>query len=64
MESVFTVPTDLMVEGEGDEDEGEGEGEGEGDLPTPEGLSATEASLLRWVRALVELFDARAQVEA
>ena len=43
--------------------EGEGEGEGEGDLPTPEGLSATEASLLRWVRALVELFDARAQVE-
>ena len=30
MESVFTVPTDLMVEGEGDEDEGEGEGEGEG----------------------------------
>ena len=42
--------------------EGEKEEEVE-DLPTPDGLSPTEASLLRWVRAVVELFDARAQVE-
>merc|ERR1740124_1944863 len=49
--------------GEETGEEEEGEEEEEEDLPTPDGLSPTEASLLRWVRAVVELFDARTQVE-
>ena len=32
-------------------------------LPTPDGLSTTEACLLRWIRAVVDLHDARSQVE-
>ena len=32
-------------------------------LLTPDGMSPTEACLLRWIRAVIELFDAKAQVE-